>query len=129
MMTAFTKSERAAINAAFNAITDLCECTNWSDGPALQAAMKLERRETKDATIARAMVCAAWAKGLDRPDVAARELYYVRPGYLAAQLLGVRHAVERQDGAYTGPKVAAARALCVDAITANDAHTNRIVEA
>ena len=127
-MTKFTASERAAISAAFHALVDLCECTNWSDGPALHEAFKAEHRETKEATIARAMVCAAWAKGLDHPEVTARDLYFVRPGFLAAQLLGVRHAVERQADAYTGPKVAAARALCVDAIAANDAHTSRIVE-
>lgn len=128
-MTKFTAIERAAISDAFHALVDLCECTNWSDGPALREAFKAERRETQDATIARAMVCAAWSKGLDNPDVTARELYYVRPGYLAALMLGVRHAVERQDDAYTGPKVAAARVLCVDAVAANDAHTARIVEA
>ncbi len=127
-MTAFTKSERAAISDAFHSLIDLCECTNWSDGPALHEAFKQERRQTQDATVARAMVCKAWSEGVANPEQPASKFYFVRPGYLAAMLLGVRHAVERKENAYTGPKVAAALALCVDAIAANDAHTNRIVE-
>jgi len=128
-MTQFTKSERTAIDAAFYAISDLCDCTNWSDAPALKAALKLERQQVGDTTAARAMVCAAWSRGASNADVAAREIFHLRPGYLAALMLGVSHAVERAANDYTGPKVSAARALCVDAAAANDAHTARIVEA
>lgn len=127
-MTAFTKSERAAINAAFEALSDLCSCTSWSDGPALQEAFKMERREVQDTTTARAMICAAWSKGLDEPEAAASSFYFTRLGHLAARMLGTRHAIEAMKSEYTAPKIAAARALCVDAMAANDAHTNRIVE-
>lgn len=132
-MTAYTKAEAAAINAAWRAIMDLCECTNWSDGAQWKEAEKAERREVADgvapaSAAARAMICKAWAEGFDNPGQPARNLYFIRAGYLRALMLGVRHAIERAGTDYCGPMVANARALCTAAIAANDAHTRRIVE-
>lgn len=132
-MTAYTKAETAAINRAYQAISHLCQCTNWSDAPAWREAEKLERRQVADSalpasTAARAMICRAWAEGLDTPETPARNLYWIRPGYLAAFLLGVRHAAEHAGTEHCGPMVTEARNACTDAITANDAHTRRIVE-
>ena len=131
-MNAYTKQEAAAINDAWQAIRNICSCTNWSDGPAWREAEKLERRQVGDSAspvtvAARAMICKAWAEGLDNPDRPARELFWIRPGYLGALLLGVRHKVERAGDSYTGPKVAEARELCGAAIAANEAHTARIL--
>ncbi len=132
-MNAYTKQEATAINDAWQAIRDLCSCTNWSDGPAWREAEKLERRQVGDSAspvtvAARAMICKAWAEGAANPDRPARNLYWIRPGYLSAFLLGVRHAVEQAGTDYNGPKVAEALRLCEAAIAANDAHTRRIVE-
>ena len=132
-MERFTKSEAAAIDAAWRAVANVCACTNWSDGPAWREAEKLERRQVGDSAspvtvAARAMICKAWAEGAANPDRPARNLYWIRPGYLSAFLLGVRHAVEQAGTDYNGPKVAEALRLCEAAIAANDAHTRRIVE-
>lgn len=127
-MEQFTKAEREAINAAWQAVRHLCDCTNWGDGPAWREAEKLERRETGNATAARAMICKAWFEGLENPDRPAREFHWIRPGYLKAFLLGVRHACERAGTEYNGPQVEEARQLCPAAIAANDAHTRRFVE-
>lgn len=131
-MTSYTKAETAAINQAWRAINEVCARTNWSDGPQWRDAERLERKQVSDSaspasTAARAMICKAWAEGLDNPEKAARDLYWIRPGYLSAMLLGVRHAIERRGDDYTGPHVEAARALCVDAIAANESHTARIL--
>lgn len=74
------------------------------------------------------MICKGWAEGLENPDMPARKLYWIRPGYLAALLLGVRHAVERRGDDYNGPLVEEALQLCRAAVEANEAHTRRIVE-
>lgn len=129
MAQEFTAPERKAIDAAYRALAYLCDCTDWSDAPALREALKLERAQTGNATAAKAMVCKAWAEGLDNPDKPASAFYWIRPGYLRAFLMGVGHKVRRADDSYTGPMVAEARELCVAAIAANDAHTARIVEA
>ncbi|QZP06769.1 hypothetical protein [Caenibius sp. WL] len=124
-MATFNKDERNAINAAFDAIEYLCGSTNWSDPATLREALKLERRETQDTTIAKAMICKAWLEGADHPHKPASAFHWVRPGYLKAQLLGVGHAVQRADSAYTGPMVSKARDLCPAAIEAIDAQTAR----
>lgn len=131
-MERFTKSEAAAIDAAWRAVANVCACTNWSDGPAWRDAERAERKQAggdfpQKTTWARAMICKAWAEGFDNPDRPARELFWIRPGYLGAFLLGVRHKTERAGDSYTGPKVAEARELCGAAIAANDAHTARIL--
>ncbi|WP_374139440.1 hypothetical protein [Sphingomonas sp.] len=126
-MAQFTKAERASIDTAYRAISAICERTNWSDAPALREALKLERSETKDATAAKAMVAKAWLEGATNPDKPARDLYWIRAGYLKALMLGVRHQVERGDCEYTASYVADAKAACPAAIAANDAHTRRIV--
>lgn len=132
-MAEFTKPEVTAINAAYQAIARLCECTNWSDGGAWRDAEKLERQqaprdETQRGTSARAMIVKAWAEGLESADKPARDIYWIRAGYLQAFLLGVRHAVERAGDGYTGPMVERARELCRDAVAANEAHTRRICD-
>jgi hypothetical protein len=127
-MTQFTRPERDSIDAAYRAIHYLAGCTNWSDGPALADALKLERRETGDMTAAKAMVCKAWHEEATNPDKPARAFHWVRPGYLRAFLLGVGHAADRVASDYTGPMVAKALDLCPAAIEANEAHTRRIVE-
>lgn len=131
-MTVYTKQEAAAINDAWQAISNICAYTNWSDGPAWREAEKLERRQVGDfaspvTVAARATICKAWAEGAANPDRTARNLYWIRPGYLAAFLLGVRHAVEQAGTHHNGPKVAEALRFCEAAIAANDAHTRRIV--
>jgi hypothetical protein len=132
-MIEFTKAETATINAAYRSIAYLCSCTNWSDAGQWRDAEKLERKqasagEKNIGTWARAMIVKGWAEGLDDPDRTARAIYHIRPGYLSAFLLGVRHAVERAGDDYNGPMVAEARELCNAAIAANEAHTRRIVE-
>lgn len=128
MKTNYTKAERTAINAAWASIYQLCECTNHSDAPEWNEAERLERRQMDSTTGARAMICKAWLEGLENPDKPAREFYWIRPGYLKAFMLGIRHAVERAGTEYNGPMVEEARQLCGPAIAANDAHTARIVE-
>lgn len=131
-MTEYTKPEVEAINAAWRSIGELCSRTNWSDGPAWREAERLERKQvpsdcSQRTASARAMICKAWAEGLANPDATARKLYWIRPGYLAALMLGVRHAVERRGDDYNGPLVEECRTLCDAAIAANEAHTRRIV--
>lgn len=132
-MAAYTKAECATIAAAWQAINELCSRTNWSDKPNWIAAEKLERKEVGDsarpiATAARAMICAGWLEGLEKPDTPARKIYHVRPGYLTALMLGVRHAVERRGDDYNGPLVEECAELCRAAVAANEAHTRRIIE-
>ena len=136
MQTPFTKQETAAINAAWQEIRELCTRTNWTDSSTWREAEKLERKQAPSdeprsitGTWARAIICKAWAEGLDNPDATARTLYRIRPGYLSALLLGVRHAVERRGDDYNGPTVEKARELCTAAIAANEAHTRRIAGA
>ena len=123
-MTAFTKAEREAIDKAWRAITYICDTTNWSDAPQFREAVKLERKETKDATAAKAMACKAWHEGFTNPDRPLREVYWIRPGYMSAMMLGVRHAHERADHSHIPDAVT----LCPAAIAANDAHTSRLVD-
>lgn len=132
-MVSFTKAEQKAITAAWRAIRELCSRTNWSDSGQWTDAEKLERRQVSSdcptpVIAARALCCKAWAEGLDDPDIPARKLYWIRPGYREALLLGVRHAVERRGDDYNGPLVEECRKLCDAAIAANEAHTRRIVE-
>jgi hypothetical protein len=133
VMATYTKAESAAINAAWQAIREVCTRTNWSDGPQWRDAEKLERKQVSGAggpvaVAARAMICKAWAEGLDEPEKPLSKIYWIRPGYRDALLLGVRHAIERRGDDYTGPIVETARQLCEAAIAANEAHTRRIVE-
>lgn len=125
-MTDYTAPERKAINAAWNALVHLCDCTNWSDGPALANALKLERKQMEGTTGGRAMVVKAWEEGLSNPQQPASSLYFVRPGYLQAFMLGVSHALHREQDAYTGPMVAEARTLSRAATVAQEAHTARV---
>lgn len=132
-MATYTKAEIAAINEAHRSISHLCSCTNWGDGPAWREAERLERRqcasdETQKGPAARAMICKAWLEGLEGADKAARDLYWIRQGYLTAFLLGVRHHVEREGSEYCGPMVEKCREACRAAVAANEAHTRRIVE-
>ncbi len=132
-MADFTKCEVAAINAAWRSIAHLCDCTNWTDAGEWRAAEREERQQapsdsSQRSVWARAMICKAWADGLDNPDKPARQLFHIRAGYLRGFMLGVRHRCERADTEYNGPMVAEARDLCTAAIAANDAHTRRIVE-
>lgn len=128
----YTPSEATAIKAAWLAVTDLCSRTNWNDGPAWREAEKAERRQfygtAQPAIGARASICKAWLEGLEGPDEPARNLYWIRPGYLSALMLGVRHAVEQAGSDYNGPAVMEAAALCREAVAANEAQTRRIVE-
>ena len=125
-MSSYTKTERETINAAFAAILEVCERTNWSDNSRLNDALKLERRETGNITNGRAMVIKAWFEGVSSPDKPLSKCYWIRPGYLGALMLGVSHAIERLPDDYTGPKVRDAIALAPAAIEANNAHTTRI---
>jgi len=134
-MIKFTPTEATAINAAWQAVKQLCECTNWSDSGTWREAEKLERQQAPadepratTATWARAMICKQWLEGLESPDTSARDLYGIRPGCLAAFMLGVRHAIERAGTDYNGPMVTEAAELCRAAVAANEAHTRRIVE-
>jgi hypothetical protein len=132
-MALYTKTECAAINAAWQAVNEVCSRTNWSDRPAWREAEKLEKRqcasdEPQKAISARAMICKGWLQGLEEPETPASKLYWIRPGYRDALLLGVRHAIERRGDDYTGPIVEEAAALCRVAVEANAAHTSRIVE-
>jgi len=135
-MREFSKAETTAINAAWRAINHLCSCTNWSDAGTWREAEKLERKQAPSdepravtSTWARAMICEQWLEGLENPDRPARSFYWIRPGALAAFLLGAGHAMERAGTDYNGPMVEEARELCRAAAAANDAHTARIVEA
>lgn len=74
------------------------------------------------------MIVKAWLDGLRDPHRPASALFWVRPGYLAAFMLGARHAIERAGDSYTGPLVAEAAERCAAAVAANDAHTARILE-
>lgn len=127
----YTRQESRTINAAWQEIRHLCECTNWTDSGTWRDAERLERAQFRGdqqpAIAARAMICTGWARGFDNPDVPARALYHIRPGYLLALLLGVRHADERAGDTYTGPMVASARRMCDAAMSASDAHTRRLV--
>lgn len=132
-MTTYTNEECAAINAAWQAISHLCSCTNWSDGPQWKEALRLERQqaasdERQKTVWARAMICKGWLEGMEAPDKPASEIFWIRPGYLQALFLGVRHSVERKGTDHCGPMVDEAAGLCRAAIAANDAHTRRIVE-
>lgn len=132
-MTTYTKAECAAINAAWSQIRELCTRTNWSDSGEWREAERLERQQVSDSASpasvgARAMICKAWAEGLDGPEVPASKLYWIRPGYRNALFLGVRHAIERRGDDYNGPLLEECRTLCTAAIAANEAHTRRIVE-
>lgn len=132
-MEKFSKAEAAAINAAWAAVKHVCDCTNWSDGPAWRDAERLERQQAgrddvQKTTWARAMIAKAWLDGFSDPHCPASKLYLTRPGYLAAFMLGARHAVERAGDNYTGPLVAEAAERCAAAVAANDAHTARILE-
>jgi len=131
-MAEYTKAECTAINAAWQQIKELCTRTNWSDSGEWRDAEKLERQQVPNdsaqrAIAARAMIVKAWAEGLDAPETPASKLYWIRPGYRNALLLGVRHAIERRGDDYNGPLVEQCRALCDAAIAANEAHTRRIV--
>lgn len=128
-MADYKKAEIEAINAAWFELLDLCESTNWADKPTIMNALRLEKVEMNSLIGARAMVVIQWARGLDNKDKPASDLYFIRPGALAAFMVGVRHAVERVDHSYCGPKVTATRALCDAVKAAQNAHTTRIEEA
>lgn len=92
-----SKPERAAIDKAAAAIKELSASTNWTDGNAWAEALKLERKQGLPPILAKGKAIEAWHKGASDVNTPVREMYHMRPGYLAAYLLGVRHAVERAD--------------------------------
>lgn len=127
MTIEFTKAERAAIDAAARAIAYLSDTTNWSDAGAWAEAIKLERRQGLSMTAAKANCARAWHLGAVDPDKPVRDMFYFRPGYLRAYLLGVRHAVERADSEYNGPLFRQALGLCPAAIEAQKIAINRSI--
>lgn len=131
-MAKFLPSEIVAINRAYFQIKRLCTRTNWTDSGEWREAEKLERKQASSGCdmpvyAARAICAKAWAEGLDNPGIPARKIYWIRPGYRDALLLGVRHAIERRGDDYNGPLVEECRTLCDAAIAANEAHTRRIM--
>lgn len=130
-MTTYTTEESRAISRAWSALTELCKRTNWDDLPALKAAYKQERaaahpNEREPILWARAQILSAWLKGANDPEQPLRSIYWIRAGYLAGMLLGVRHQIERADTDYNGELVEEVRELAKQAADAQDAHTYRI---
>lgn len=122
----YSKSEKAAVTAAFEAIEYLCGCTNWSDPARFREAFHAERAEMRGATAAKVMVVKAWHEGASNPDRPIRDIVSIdRAGYLGALMLGARHAVERADSDYTGPLFRKALELCPAAIAAHEAVRER----
>lgn len=116
-MTAYTKAEQRAIKSAWDSMLHLCDVTNQSDKGDLQNALKLERGQGLSLVDARVIVLMQWRNGLDNPHTPVSDIYWKRPGALAAFILGVRHAVERVDHSYCGRYVAETRVAC-DAVCA-----------
>ena len=114
-----TAAERTAISAAFGAIEYLASATNWNDSGQLAEALKLERKNLPG-VLATGKVVEAWHKGASSPDMPVRDMYHMRPGYLRAFLLGVRHADERAGHDYNGPMYQRAIDLCPAALEAFD---------
>ena len=116
--TIASKPETAAINKAASAIAHLSDSTNWTDGNAWTEAIKLERKQGLPPILAKGKAIEAWHMGASDVNKPVRDMYHMRPGYLAAYLLGVRHAVERADSDYTGPLFRDALAACPAAMDA-----------
>ena len=130
-MTKYTAQEKRAIDQAYQAISSLCDCTNWSDAPIWREVTKTERADMASdcpdkTTWARAIVCKAWLEGLNNPDMSARQIYWIRPSYMRAFMLGVCHAIERRNDAYTGPMVEDCAKLCEPLADISRAHSKRI---
>ena len=111
-------AEKKAIDKAASAIAYLSSATNWSDEGAWQEAIRLERKQGLPAPLAKAKAIEAWHKGATNPDMPVRDMFHMRPGYLRAFLLGVRHRVERADHDYNGPMFNEALCLCPAALEA-----------
>jgi hypothetical protein len=120
-----TAAERKAIENAAAAIAYLCDCTNWSDPTTWREALKAERKQGLSSLEAKACAVRAWNAGASNPDVAVRHAYHMRPGYLMAYMLGVRHAVERADHDYNGPMFREALAAAAASNDANEAMNRR----
>jgi hypothetical protein len=115
-----TKAERAAITKACDAVAYLASATNWSDAGAWADAVKLERKQGLPGVLAKGKALEAWHKGASNPDARVRDMYHMRPGYLRAYLLGVRHAIDRADHDYNGPMFRRAMEACPAALAAFD---------
>jgi hypothetical protein len=129
-MNTYTKEETRAISQAWDALSDLCRRTNWDDLPALQSAYRAERAAAYDSDPepilwARAQVLSAWLKGAADPEQPLSSVYWVRAGFLAAMLLGVRHQIERAGTEYNGALVAELHKLAKAAADAQEARTLR----
>lgn len=95
----------STLKAAWTALAHLTTCTNWSDANTLSEAVKLEKRQGFSLADARSQVMNQWLDGVTAPHTPCRDIYYKRPGCMAAFMLGVSHAVERLNHSYNGPMV------------------------
>ena len=111
-----TAAQARAIKAAHASIAYLASATNWHDSGAWAESLRLERKQGLPGLLANRKIVEAWHKGASNPDTPVRDVFLMRPGYLMAYLLGVRHAVERADHDYNGPMFAEALQLCAPAL-------------
>ncbi len=124
-----SSKEKNAIGAAHAAIEYLSSATNWSDAGAWREAVKLGQKQGLPSILAKGKAIEAWHKGATSPNLPVSDIYMMRPGYLRAFLLGVRHKIERSEHSYNGPMFSQALDLCPDAIAAFETAAMKWIDA
>lgn len=134
MNAQFTRKEIAVINAAYDAICQVCDVSH-ADNNADEQAVKLERAQVspvqdKPVIWARARVVKYWYEGAMSGHVlTAQAICHYRPGVIAAILLGASHADRLEHGSDTRRnRHALAVSRAPDAIAAYEAQSARLMD-
>lgn len=88
-MTDYTRKELAAINAAWQDLAYLAECSSWSNPPRLADALRYETRE-RGAAVAKVLMVYAALQGMTAIKHAAyvADLWALSPGICTAHMFG-----------------------------------------
>ena len=93
----YTAAERRQINAAFDEVARMMDATGHSEPHRLRDALRIERRERQDVTLAKALIVRGFAEGMDT-DPRASSLMCYSEGIATAVILGADHGRRRRGG-------------------------------
>lgn len=120
----YTTAERRTINRAYDALERLCDDYDVKAPGMLRCALSHERRN-RDVTLARVLILECWAEGHAGKYDAAR-LYGLSDGCASAAMIGAFMAARPPADEW---RLQNALDHAREAAKANQAHTDRMVEA
>lgn len=96
MTITYTRKQRDAINAAYDAIAYLASCQNWSFPNELREALKYEHRRRSGVTNAKALLVSQFLQGM-HTTMSPAELINYSNGCRTAHMLGAALAARVDD--------------------------------